>query len=188
MSVKREQIRDGILQGDRITVTPDDTCADATRALLAMLDGASPTGQIAQIKRLLQGLDGTQPLVQIRVEEIHRLLETVETDLHNLPALARAWSLLREAAVLPAAQIGDKVVRGPQSRDDFEDKQAVIGIVKRLIETLPYRLRTLREWTAHKELAPYSIKYKGNHTLRDWINEAAPGVLKVGRPRKHPVT
>ena len=86
----------------------------------------------------------------------------------------------RRLGMLPLANVGIAVKNGPESRGDAADKNEFI----RLVRALPSPPCTLPAFIEMKELAPYARKYKGRDTLRSWINEAIPGVLKTGRPRK----
>ncbi len=119
--------------------------------------------------------------------------ELVESDDHHydvrteqeINSLWRGIVTLRD--IVPIAILGENVANAHKTRDDYTDKQEFICLVKQLNSTLTSPPSTLKGWENHKEIKPYKNKYSGKNTLRDWINEALPGTLKSGRPKKGPV-
>lgn len=97
--------------------------------------------------------------------------------------LGELQSECRRLGQLPLALIGEKVSKGHERRDDAGDKADFIRLARAVVAPPS----TVPAWLAIKELAPYASKYPGRDTLRRWINEAVPGALKTGRPRKDTV-
>ncbi len=89
--------------------------------------------------------------------------------------------------IMRNADTGVRVTNGHKSRDDFVDKTDFINLVQQLNSTLTPPPSTLTGWLKVKELGAFKKKYAGRDTLRNWINEALPGTLKTGRPKKHTV-
>lgn len=92
------------------------------------------------------------------------------------------------AAILtiPLAGIGKKTKDGHLKRGYAEDKADFMVIAKGLHQSMENPPTTLKEWKQQKELSSFVKKYKGRDTLRNWLNEALPGVLQRGRPRNIP--
>ncbi|MGA8149260.1 MAG: hypothetical protein WB870_17030 [Gallionellaceae bacterium] len=102
--------------------------------------------------------------------------------------LERADYLWAMIVAIPLADTGKRVHDGHKNRDDHADKQEFIRLVQQLNKQLKCPPRTVKGWKALKEIAPYSAKYAGKNTIRNWIKEALPGVvLKTGRPEKRTV-
>lgn len=74
---------------------------------------------------------------------------------------------------------GYKSANAYKMRDDAQDKPIFQGHFRKNRSVI----RSLRDLDAIPDLRPYQKKYKPQ-TLRDWINEIAPGHLRRGKPKK----
>lgn len=158
----------------------------------AMISRLGPLPRIQDYEKIT---DVRQKIIMELVVQSHMLLrkvvdELIESDDHyydvrteqEINSLWREILTLRD--IVPKAIIGESVVSAHKNRDDYIDKPDFIATVKRLNSTLSPPPNTLKGWVSLKELAPFKKKYPGRDTLRSWINEALPGMLKSGRPKK----
>lgn len=108
-----------------------------------------------------------------------------DADLFFLVELFKAVSLGEEKGLRLLA--GEDAVsalhsrQGYKKRDDYQDKQDCQAIAKRLWESKPES--TIAALIRSTELATYARKYKGRHTLRDWLSEIDPRTPKMKRGR-----
>lgn len=109
-------------------------------------------------------------------------------DVGYLAHIRYSVSLDEEKGLLLLA--GDDAVSGLRSRqgykkrDEYQDKKDFQTIAKRLWAANPTATIAALEWSP--ELAAYANKYKGRHTLRNWLSEIDPRPPedKCGRPKK----
>lgn len=78
---------------------------------------------------------------------------------------------------------GAKSALGYKSRDEYQDRLDFQAIAKPMWEEKPSL--TIPALIDAPALAPYARKYKGRHTLRDWLSEIdpRPPEKKRGRPK-----
>lgn len=184
MTVKRERVTDGIFEWDKLTFSMTDVHPSDSTALTQMLLNLAPEPRLQNLEAFADNADLTDPLVALRIKQLRKQIayaRRMAVDGCYEPALIDlADSTRLEILSLPLKLAGLKSKHGHCSRDDHADKLAVIELVR----NTPNPPTTLTTWLQLPEIARYAKKYKGSHTLRDWINEALPGHLKRGRPKK----
>lgn len=102
--------------------------------------------------------------------------------LFNTASLGKERGLERLAGKNAVA--GAKLSDAHKNRDDYQDKQDLQNIARNLWANNP--IANITELENSPELKAYKEKYKGAHTLRDWLSQVDPRSpeMKRGRPRK----
>lgn len=75
---------------------------------------------------------------------------------------------------MPAIKCGEAVARGYTFRDDCIDKRTCQAIAEQLRGKHKNQNLTIAFLCRQPEIAPYLKKYKGRHTVPDWLAETDP--------------
>ncbi len=169
----------------------DAQAKDASEALRELLGGASTAHRVASLEKFLAGVKSSDEGALRIAGKIREILSTIKKqypdlapDQEGLDMLVEAEGWQRRLKTLPNAIAGGKSAAGYKNRDEFQDKPEFIKLIQELNKSLEPKPRTLAEWKGQQGIEPYFRKYTGRDTLRNWINEAVPGALKRGRPKR----